>query len=110
MEECEGRLEKGAEYVDVLQAQIDEMTEEISNMKRAEEVCYLSAFITLHFFFTFFHFSPLFFLTDALTYLLVNMLIFILIHLSIYLLTNLFVYFFTHALTCSFIFSLNLFR
>jgi hypothetical protein len=40
VEECEGRLEKGAEYVDVLQAQIDEMTEEISNMKRAEEVCY----------------------------------------------------------------------
>lgn len=40
VEECEGRLEKGAEYVDVLQAQIDEMTEEMSNMKRAEEVCY----------------------------------------------------------------------
>ena len=47
MEECEGRLEKGAEYVDVLQAQIDEMTEEISNMKRAEEVCNLSVLFVL---------------------------------------------------------------
>ena len=41
VEECEGRLEKGAEYVDILQAQIDEMTEDIENMKRAEEVRFL---------------------------------------------------------------------
>ena len=38
MAECETRLEKGAEYVDFLQAQMDEMTVELENMKKAEEV------------------------------------------------------------------------
>ena len=39
LEECEGRLEKGAEYVDYLQAQQEEMTAEIEMLKKAEEVC-----------------------------------------------------------------------
>jgi hypothetical protein len=39
IKECEARLEKGAEYVDYLQAQIDEMTKELENFKKADEVC-----------------------------------------------------------------------
>ena len=38
LEECESRLEKGAEYVDYLQAQMEEMNVEIENLKQAEEV------------------------------------------------------------------------
>ena len=34
LEECEGRLEKGAEYVDYLQAQQEEMAAEIAMLKK----------------------------------------------------------------------------
>ena len=50
LEECEGRLEKGAEYVDYLQAQQEEMTAEIEMLKKAEEVCtekVLTFFLTI---------------------------------------------------------------
>ena len=83
VEECEGRLEKGAEYVDVLQAQIDEMTEEISNMKRAEEVC---SFFYL--FYLIYYFHSILSLSYFLDYLLIYLLIYILIYLFINHLTN----------------------
>ena len=38
LEDCEERLEKGADYVDYLQGQITEMTGQIEEYKQAEEV------------------------------------------------------------------------
>ena len=38
MEECEGRLEKGAEYVDYLQAQQEEMAAEIAMLKKSQRL------------------------------------------------------------------------